>query len=351
MIQRGIATFTLDYGKCPQNYSRIKNKIPKEPQIPLKNYLLDLISESDNKKSSIYLIGVEKFIKEIWEEITRHNPRTLKVKVLIPQNFRIHHMTFYHYKNGKKAIPLQILYKLLELWKQYCPKNNREFKRKWEEIYRSNFYFSSSRRYPLIIPPKYINPQLSYLIGWICGDGNFNNYNNHYLIKISEKSIIQLNYILSPLFNILFNAQPKLYHIYKGGYALQLNSKPVFRFFTQVLKIRVGEIPELVFNLDEINKRYFLAGVFDSEGFVSKNRYKITISQAKIEFLVGLLQLFSLFKIKFNGPTQHTTKLGTWYSIRLEKKSEIVKFYNIIGSYHVEKLPKIKAMISKIKYL
>jgi hypothetical protein len=38
MIQRGIATFTLDYGKCPQNYSRIKNKIPKEPQIPLKNY-------------------------------------------------------------------------------------------------------------------------------------------------------------------------------------------------------------------------------------------------------------------------------------------------------------------------
>jgi hypothetical protein len=28
-----------------------------------------------------------------------------------------------------------------------------------------------------------------------------------------------------------------------------------------------------------------------------------------------------------------------------------IKFYNIIGSYHVEKLPKIKAMISKIKYL
>jgi hypothetical protein len=48
---------------------------------------------------------------------------------------------------------------------------------------------------------------------------------------------------------------------------------------------------------------------------------------------------------------QHTTKLGTWYSIRLEKKLEIVKFYNIIGSYHVEKLPKIKEMISKIKYL
>ncbi len=195
------------------------------------------------------------------------------------------------------------------------------------------------------------SPQLSYLAGWICGDGNFGYYNNHYLLKISEKSTTQLKYVLSPLFKRVFNTEPKIYNVYEGGYALQLNSKPIFRFFTQVLHLRVGQIPKLVFNLDDINKRYFLAGIFDSEGYVSSNRYKITISQAKKEFLMGLLQLFASLGIRFNGPTKHTTKLGIWYSIRLEKKSEIIKFDGVVGSFHVEKSLKIKEMVLKIKNL
>jgi hypothetical protein len=51
-----------------------------------------------------------------------------------------------------------------------------------------------------------------------------------------------------------------LFQIYEGGYALQVGNKPIFRFLTQVSKIKVGEIPEIVNNFDSVNKKYFLVG-------------------------------------------------------------------------------------------
>lgn len=224
MIQRGIATFTLDYGKCPK---WLFERIPSTPIVPIENYLLKLKDDAfDAKESSVYLVGVENLIKSIWTELTKLYPRSLYYDKLIHEKLGIHPKGFYAYKNGKKAISVQMLYALLLAWKEYCYKTDSDLKEKWDEIYRSKIYFTSKRRKPITLP-RYFNPKLSYLIGWICGDGNLTRCGNHYMVKISEKLVNQLEFVLRPVFKDLFNVEPPIYHIYKGGYALQFNSKPL----------------------------------------------------------------------------------------------------------------------------
>lgn len=342
-MRTGIATVPLDYKKSSSGFLGI-DSIPLEPKIPLKNYLLDLVAKSDRKESSIYLKGIEKFIQEIWNEIVRNNWRKLQVDELIPKELGI--SSIYKYKNGRKAISPQVLYKLFSLWKTYCQKDDKAVKKKWDDIYKSNLSFSVRKGLQPTKLPKYLTPKLAYLIGFICGDGHLVDYGHHYLIKISEKSTNQLNFVLKPLFKELFNVDVPIFQIYEGGYALQTGNKPIFRFLTQVLKIKVGEIPKSIKNLERINKKYFLIGLFDSEGNVSPSYLegKIVINQGNYKFLKGVIDLFKDLDIRFTGPYRHQTKLGIWYHIQIKKKADIFKFTKEIGTCHIDKFQKIKIL-------
>lgn len=253
----------------------------------------------------------------------------------------------YSYKNGQKAIAISTLYNFLKLWEEKCNKSGKEVAQKWQEIFDADFQLRGNRG-QLIKLPKVMNPKLAYLAGWLCGDGHFANYDKHYLIKISEKSADQLNF-LSRLNDYLFEIKPKIHRMYQGGLAMLINSKPLYRFFTKTLGLKVGEIPKFADYLDDINLRNFICGVFDSEGYVSNTRPRITISQARKKFLIKLIGLSSKIGIKFNGPTQHKTHLGTWYSIRIERGSEIQIFSKLIGSHHIDKSRKLANLISQIR--
>jgi len=325
------------------------DSIPSEPRIPLKNYLLNLVTESDGKESSIYLKGIEKFIKEIWDEMIKDNWKTLRVRQFIPEKLGVRHMMLYAYKNGKKAISIQNSYKLLFLWKKYCQKNNRDVEKKWNKIYESDFTFSVHKASAPTKLPKYLFPKLSYLIGFICGDGHLTDYGNHYILRLSEKSIPQLMYLQS-LFKSLFNIKIPLFKIYESGHALQVGNKAIYRFFIQVLKIKVGEIPKSAKNLDQINKKYFLMGIFDSEGSVDSSYLdaRIVIHQADSKFLKEVINLFKDLNIRFTGPYRHQTQKGIWYHIQIRKKLDILKFIKEIGTCHVTKFQKLKILEKKL---
>ena len=346
-MKSGIATISLGSNKIHSSLFEKIRSIPDKPKIPLGNYLLDLISESDGKESSIYLKGIERFIKEIWTEMINGNWKKLQTKKMIPKELGIHWASIYAYKNGKKAISIQMMYKLLLLWKTYCRKKNEDVKKVWNKIYESDFTYSVHKGLQPTKLPRYLTPKLSYLIGWICGDGHMADYGNHYLVRMSEKSLHEL-YLLKSLIKFLFDINPPIFQIYEGGHALQFGNKPIFRFLTQILKIKVGEIPEIINKLDKVNKGYFLAGIFDSEGYVCKSRYRITISQANSEFLKKVIILANDLGIEFRGPVTHRTDLGTWYSIRIDRKDEILKFNNLIGTYHIDKSRRLKEKILQI---
>jgi len=326
-------------------------KIPDETKIPLKNYLLNLVNETDEKESSIYVNGVGHFIQKIWSEIAKNNWRKLKVRKLISERLGIGHGGFYDCKNGKKAISIQTLYKLLLLWREFCNKNNAELNEKWDEVYSINFTLSTHSKCQKTILPKFLSPKLSYLLGWMCGDGHLKCGNERYLIKISEKSVSQLEFVLKPLFNEIFNVKSPIFKRFGRGYAIQLGSKPIFRFLTQIVKVEVGKIPSIVKKMDYTNKKYFLAGVFDSEGYVndSNENSRLVISQSSREFLEEIMKLFKEVDVNFTGPYFNRGKLGVWYTIQIRKKTEIIKFASVAGSFHIDKLQKLKKLVDKIE--
>jgi hypothetical protein len=329
-------------------YQNIVNKIPDEPKILIPNYLLDLICDEDGKEKSIYLNDASSLIKEIWDEIIKNNWRDLKVKKFIPNKLNITASVFYGYKNGRKNISISTLYSLIKIWQNFCNKNEKEAVDKWNDVYNRELSLSTHSRCQKTSLPRYINPKLSYLLGWICGDGNFHR-GNHYCIKISEKSKNQLEMVLKPLFMDIFKVKPQIFKRCKNGYAIQIGSKSIFRFLKNVIKIQVGHIPSIVNYFDLINKKHFLIGLFDAEGYVNP-RYLdsvITISQNDKLFLEKVKFLFYENNIKFIGPHEHKTNLGIWYTLKIRKKEEILKFIDSISSYHIDKLKRLE----KLRYV
>jgi len=329
----------------------IEIRIPNEPKFPLRNYLLELVSEFDEKESSIYMNGVEHFIQHIWNEVVKNNWRKLNVRKLIPERLGIRSGVFYGYKNGKKAVSILTLHKLLLLWQEFCNKSDGEVHKKWDEIYHSNFTLSTHSKCQRVLLPKFLFPKLSYLLGWICGDGYLKSSKNRYTIKISEKSIEQLELVLKPLFREIFDANPPIFKRSSRGYAIQIGSKPIFRFLTQVIRLKVGDTPTIVKNMDPINKKHFLAGILDSEGHIddSYKGSRIIISQADQGFLKEIMILFKEVGVDFTGPHLHKGEKGIWYTIQIRKKSEIMKFARLVGSYHVNKLQRLHALVNVIE--
>ena len=75
----------------------------------------------------------------------------------------------------------------------------------------------------------------------------------------------------------------------------------------------------------------------------------IVISQSSKLFLKKIINFFKEFDILFNGPYLHKTKLGIWYTIRIRKKLEILKFIESVGSYHIDKIEKLQLLRDEIE--
>lgn len=329
----------------------ILQKIPDEPRIPIKNFLLDLICEMDGKMKSIYMKNASDIIKEIWHEIINNNWRELNVRKLIPNKLNITGSLFYAYKNGRKNISVRTMFNLIKLWQKLCNKKDKEVIDKWNEIFDMKLLLSTHSKCQKTSLPRHINPKLSYLLGWICGDGNLQEGGNHYTLKISEKSKKQLEIILKPLFIELFEVDPPIFIRNGNSYAIQIGSKIIFRFFKNVMEIRVGQIPPIINDFDLTNKKYFLIGLFDAEGYVNP-KYSdsvIIISQSNKKFLEKVIYLFNEIKINFIGPHKHKTDLGIWYTIEIRRKIEILKYVQNMGSFHVEKSKKLQQLVNKIE--
>ncbi len=322
--------------------------VPLNLKIRIPNYLIGLVDETDGKGNSLYITGASEFIENIWNEITEKN-RKLNVRQLIPKIFGVTTATFYSYRTGKKSISIQNLYNLIKLWAEICNKKFNELEEKWNEFYLSyDYYFVTHNKCQKVRLPRQITPNLSYLIGWLCGDGHFKQSHN-YIVKISEKSQSQLKQVLKPLIKELFGIDVPIFRRYMNGYAIQFGSKSIYRFFKKILKINVGEIPDFIKSLDKINKRYFLMGVFDSEGCVLRSRNRISIAQSKKDFLIQIMKLMEELGVRFQKPTFHKTKLGEWYSIRLGSKKDFIAFSERVGSYHVDKKILLQKWVDKIK--
>jgi intein/homing endonuclease len=109
-----------------------------------------------------------------------------------------------------------------------------------------------------------------------------------------------------------------------------------------VLKIIVGKVPKIIKNADIVNKRFFIRGLFDAEGDVSKiysrSRWPVRISQDNFKFLKDIQHMLKEIGINTKGPYRFSEA----FSIAIYKKSDILNFKKLVGSLHPNKAKRLE---------
>jgi len=138
----------------------------------LENYLLKITLPDIGRKRNehIYLHGVDSSFKEIYLEIKpkiKHGEFTKFIYSLLdsPKG------TIDSWILGNNPIPILKFHKLLNLWKKMCGISDSIFNKKWDQIFKKTRYFSAWNS-PKVILPKELNEEISYLCGFIIGDGH-----------------------------------------------------------------------------------------------------------------------------------------------------------------------------------
>jgi len=205
------------------------------------------------------------------------------------------------------------------------------------DVQQSIEYYYTPRSPYKITLPSYLCSDLVYLIGVMMGDGTIvspvRRKRGGYRWRISITGEHDPLEFFANIVAGLFDYEPKVYRDprKKNTYSLVINSKVIYRYFTRVLGLRIGAkekeygIPKIVGSSKLF--RYFLAGLFDTDGCVTARAVKI--SQQSRLFLSELKVLtHRLLELEFKGPyLSKKTKNKAHWEIRIGASRERKRFF------------------------
>lgn len=332
----------------------------------IENYLLGFVLEDYKRETHqnrhyIHVTGIENIFRELYNDI-KSKVKKGTFLLFISSKLKVNKTTIHCWLTGYNPIPLVKVYELLLLWKKTCKKSQKEFNEKWNEIYNKIKTFHSKKIKNIILPKK-ITEDIAYLTGFIVADGYIKNtekllkrgkYPEHSVCMYDNSKIFleYLKKIIESKFNIKCNlhfAKDK-----KGSlYALRCTASPVHRFFSIVLEVQEGDrtgkakVPSLIKNASWNIKKAFIAGFCDGEGGVgisTKNPWlEIAQNHSKKQpspILNWIKKELEEFDIFLNGP-QLMSNQKAW-RLRASSKGTICKFYNIVSSFHPDKIKKFE---------
>ena len=190
--------------------------------------------------------------------------------------------------------------------------------------------FVKVRRSPFQIKLPEVNPEIVYLSGVIIGDGNLTLikrkvskyprtklkiYNSSLDFLLKVKDIIKNN----------FNYDGRIYKKKdKKCYVLESNNKLVWLYFTKFIGMRPEKkvnlhVPCVARNKDML--KYFIAGLFDTDGYFSRGRFGIMMTGKNYTFLKEIKNLTKSFygfnflgpykdEVKFNGKKRNSVQIN-----------------------------------------
>jgi len=235
---------------------------------------------------------------------------------------------YYYWKDGKKAIPIGIVIKILR-------------DKKLNKIDLDYFSVSSGNKVKF---PDEMNLKFCYLLGLILGDGCLihrkrGDNRNTYLIHISfkdkgdaEKSKI----VIKELFNLSSNI-----HLGRGCYVLMAHSKPVVMILNKKYQIPLGLkykficVPDLIKKGNKEMKKSFVKGVFDSDGniYFHRNNKCIQLRQRSRNFLDEIRDLLVSIKLEFRNP--YYDRANNSWLLWSSKKDLVVNFIKEIIDFKI----------------
>jgi len=193
---------------------------------------------------------------------------------------------------------------------------------------------------------KFLDKNLAYFLGLVIAEGRisggikFYNENEVVLKKFMEVS------------KKIFEITPKKIN---GG--LQISSTAAYFFLKRIFNMKLNQhsrektIEPIISKSPNEIIAYFIAGLYDGEGYISKKQALIEFVSAsrdicnKLSYLLLRFGIKPLIKEKVKWATNSSNpKKRTYFSIFIEGKEDILKFYKKIPIMH----PKKKALLQKI---
>lgn len=308
--------------------------------VPLPNYLYIL----DEK------IKIHNFFN-IFREV--HNCSGMTVRQVAKQ-MGVHEVTFRFYLNGLSKPNFRMLKRMGVIY-------GVDF---LQITFVSNCQFLIKGK--VIKLPRKLSKNLAYYIGYLQGDGYLESdkktigFVDEYIGQINK-----INKITREIFGINGKIKKQKSVIAKKYcYQLGINSYIINSFFHDYFGIIRGvkvklRIPIILFSDEKLLKSY-ISGLFDADGTFPRHPKKdkqvfLEITMKDKEFMKEIKYLLSYFGITtlklYKRVARFPTGYGysTTWEIRIRKKSEILKFMDIIGFKHPDKLRRQKEFLELLE--
>lgn len=313
-------------------------------KMKFKNYLEILLESGiDNE---IRIGGIQHLISEIVLDI-KNKLGYGSIKRII-QNLKVARRTF----NGwieKHPIPISKFYQLLYVWQTICNRTLGDVRPMINRAFLECSYFSVSRGKKAKLP-KLLTSELSYLIGYIMGDGCLvdiwkrkkSTGNFKYEIKIATDTKEFAKFLLRMIKRI-FDVKCYIYKCNSKCYEIFIECKVVYLFLNKLCEIPMGKkkgklkIPKIILNSSKEIKYAFIGGFFDADGCIFEKQKFISFTQADRGFLIDLSNL--LENLGINTRPIYTTKkeLGITYTFSIRFKS-LKSFLDNVKVVHPDRI-------------
>ena len=171
-----------------------------------------------------------------------------------------------------------------------------------------------------------------YLVGLIVGDGHIEPKTNR--IVIASNNEIFINKI-SSMFNKLKHQHSIFYDKSATVWKLGINSKKLHDILTKKYNIPIGNKTFINFrpNLTEKQLTFFIAGIFDAEGWgeIDKGKYfKVRIKMKNKEIISFVREIL---ENKGFQPKGHV-KADSSYVVEVNKQTNVKRFFKTINLLH-----------------
>lgn len=290
----------------------------------LPNYLM-LLSED------LRVIGMGQFFRNLMIK------NRVRLKVLSEQ-LGTPRRSLMNYLSDSRSIPLITCKQMIKV---IVPNFEETFNQFYAEV---KFITSISSKAQAVQLVKTIDSELAYAIGAVHDGTVFSNpKKNQFIVQYIQHSnelwLKKLSKILQKSFGIV----PKHYN----GY-IQISNKYVFEFFSKVLGVNSRQTEWSVF-LAGFNwnlQKYLIAGMFDAEGWCSKNDPRLKFSQKNKQKLEELQHFLN----KNNIQTGKVVEENNAHALYISGKRNCFNFCSKVGklSKHpnrIKKLRNLKALV------
>ena len=324
---------------CLQNYFKgIKCSFPVTRD-PLPNYLYNL-------DENIKVHNFHKVLRKVHDK----SGRTIRS---VAKEIGIHEVTYRHHLSGVGRANFNELKRLNKIY-------NVDF---LKIAFDENYLLTTKRK--AVQLPRKLTKELAYYIGYLQGDGYLRSTKNS--LGFSDEYLEQIK-IMGALTKKLFGIDSviiaaELGLAKKPCYSLVVNSFIVNSFIHNYFGIIRGiktelRIPKIMFSNKEILK-FYISGLYDADGTLPKHPDKVVQfflditmkDKVFMQEIKAVLKSFGIETLKlYERIARYPTGIGmshTW-EIRIRRHAEMLKFLQIIGFPHPDKIRRQKELIQML---